>query len=151
MPSLLFEADAVHRFRSRACPTRGSAQRQTFMPTLRSSSRLTAAVAFLITALVTVGIWVVLLFVPNPNLVFARYAFSSKNEYRWFFVIFTVSGVLSLFLGIVVAITRRRAVLQFALVACVVQAVLLLLSGAFLLAPFAAAPLWWLYKAQHEV
>ncbi len=151
MPGLLFEADAVHRFRSRACPARGSAQRQTFMPTLRSSSRLTVAVALLITALVTVGIWVVLLFVSNPNLVFARYAFSSKNEYRWFFVIFTVSGVLSLFLGIVVAITRRRAVLQLALVACVVQAVLLLLSGAFLLAPFAAAPLWWLYKAQHEV
>ena len=104
----------------------------------------------LLAGLVPAGIWFVLLTTPEVDLSFASYAFSEQNDLRWYFVLFTVSGVASLIAAIAVMFTRRNAVLKSALFSSVVQAVALAASGAWLLGCVAGAPAWWLYRAQHE-
>jgi hypothetical protein len=100
---------------------------------------------------VPIGIWVILFTAPAPDLSFTSYAFSEQNEHRWFFAVITVSAIVSLIACVVVAFTRRRAVLKSVLIASVVQTLALAASGAWLIAVFAGAPAWWLYRAQHEV
>lgn len=92
-----------------------------------------------------------LLTTPEPDLGFASYAFSDQNEHRWYFALFTVSGVVSLLAAIAVMMTNRGAVLRSALVVSAVQAAALAISGSWVLALVAGAPAWWLYRAQHEV
>jgi hypothetical protein len=117
----------------------------------RISSKATAAALFLVAAAVPIGIWVVMLAVPEPDLGFWDYAFSEANEHRWFFIVITVSGITSLAAGITVALTRRRAVLTSALATSILQVLVLGVSGAWLLALFAGVPALWLYRARHEV
>ena len=121
------------------------------MPKLQLSPKTTAAALLLVAASVPIGIWLILLTVPEVDLSFARYAFSEENEDRWFIALVTASGGLSLAACIAVALTRSRAVLRSALAACIVQGLALAASGAWLIGAFACAPAWWLYRAQHEV
>ena len=121
------------------------------MPKLQLSNRTLASSFLLAAALVPAGIWVVLLTTPEPDWGFVSYAFSERNEFRWYFMLFTVSGVASLIAAIAVSFTRRSAVLRSALLSSIVQAVVLAAVGAWVLGCIAGAPAWWLYKAQHEV
>jgi hypothetical protein len=121
------------------------------MPKLHISNKLTAAALLLIAAAVPIGIWVVLLTVPDWDPAFVTYAFSEQNEGRWFFVLFTASAVVSLVAAVVVAFTRRRSVLASVLALSLAQAAAFIVAGGWLLGLFAGAPAYWLYRAQHEV
>ena len=121
------------------------------MPKVHISNKATAAALLLVAASVPIGIWVVLLTVPEPDLAFASYAFSEENEGRWFFVLLTASALLSLVAAVVVAFTRRRSVLASILALSLTQAAAFIVVGGWLLGLFAGAPAFWLYRARHEV
>jgi hypothetical protein len=118
---------------------------------LRMSNRVAAAALLLIAGIVPIGIWAITLTTPQLDLTFPSYAFSEENEHRWKYIVITISGVASLVACGAVALTHRTAVLKSALVASIVQALALAVSGAWVLACVAGAPAWWLYRAQHEV
>ena len=119
------------------------------------SPRKVATGFFLLAAMVPIGIWIVYLFVGNTEisgwLERMSYAFSSENDGQYFFILISVTVVFSFVAAFAVALQRHRAVLRVLIVGGVAQAVALAMVGAWTLAFVAALPLWWLFRAQHEV
>jgi hypothetical protein len=120
------------------------------MPKLQISARVKAATLLFVVGAIPVGIWIVLLTLPELDPEFAKYAFSSE-KYRWLFVTMTASAVFSLIAAILLLILKRPLVVQSVLVGAIVQAVAYAILGGWFMLAFAVAPLWWLYRAKHEV
>jgi hypothetical protein len=121
------------------------------MPKLQISARVIAAALLFVVGAIPVGIWIILLTVPTLDPEFAKYSFSSENEYRWLFITMTASAAFSLIAAVLLAVVRRPLVVQSAFVGAIAQSIAYAMLGGWFMVAFAVAPLWWLYRAKHEV
>jgi hypothetical protein len=125
------------------------------MPKLHISSRAIAAALLFLVGAISVGICAFVVWElglgPLIDLSFVELAFSPDNEERGFFIVMLSAATFSIFAAFLLVFVKRPIIVKSVLVGAFVQFVAYAVVGAWFMVAFAAAPLWWLYGAMHEV